>query len=76
MTELFIIRHGEVAPKDEPPFDGGLTAQDVVQAERLRDRLAADSQFQPHVLLSSPLFRADQTAKIFAPALNLPIIPI
>lgn len=77
MTELFIIRHGEYEFKtDQRPFDKGLTAQGIAQAEQLRDRLAADSQFRPDVLLASPLARADQTARIIAPVLNLPVITV
>lgn len=75
MTELFIIRHGDyVFDETQQPMDRGLSEQGVAQAERLRDRLAADRQFEPGILLASPLARADQTARIIAPVLNLPVI--
>lgn len=75
MTELIIIRHGEYTSNyDSPPFDEGLTSNGIAQVERLRDRLAADKTLKPDVLLSSPAARADQTAAILAPALNLPVV--
>jgi probable phosphoglycerate mutase len=75
MTELLIIRHGEYEFNEAaPPFDRGLTPVGIAQSERLRDRLAADKTLKPDVLLSSPVARADQTAAILAPTLNLPVI--
>jgi probable phosphoglycerate mutase len=54
--------------------DGGLSPLGVVQAERLRDRLAATREIQADVLIASTLPRARQTATILAPALGLTII--
>jgi 2,3-bisphosphoglycerate-dependent phosphoglycerate mutase len=75
MTELFIIRHGDyIFDETQQPMDRGLSEQGIAQAERLRDRLATDRQLEASVLIASPLARADQTAKIIAPALKLPVI--
>ncbi|WIG57810.1 MAG: hypothetical protein OJF49_000555 [Ktedonobacterales bacterium] len=82
MTRLYLIRHGQ-AFCNVPPYglvagmngDLGLTPHGVLQAERLRDRLAATGEIAPDVLIASTLPRARQTAEIIAPALGLPIIP-
>jgi 2,3-bisphosphoglycerate-dependent phosphoglycerate mutase len=79
-TKLYLIRHGEAFANAENLLagmrtDAGLTPRGIVQAERLRDRLAATGEITPDVLLASTLPRAMQTAKIIAPALGLDIIP-
>lgn len=76
MLNLHLIRHGEAEVNVRRIVGGkrgdtGLTPRGVLQAERLRDRLAATSEIQPDVLLASPLARARQTAEILAPALGL-----
>ena len=78
-TQLHLIRHAEGVTNVEPIIGGmrgdtGLTPRGVVQAERLRDRLAATGEITADVLISSTLARARQTAEIIAPALGLPII--
>ncbi len=81
MTRLYLIRHGQ-AVCNVPPYgkvagplgDEGLTERGRLQAERLRDRLAATGEIAADVLIASPLARARQTAEIIAPALALPII--
>ena len=72
MTQLYIIRHGAYTSQDTPPYDLGLSPEGVAQAEKLRNRLAKDN-LELDVLISSPWPRAQQTAEIIAPALNLPI---
>jgi len=81
LTHLYLIRHGEAvcnvdptAPAAGPNGDLGLTAKGRIQAERLRDRLAATAEIPAGVLIASTLRRARETAEILAPALGLPII--
>jgi 2,3-bisphosphoglycerate-dependent phosphoglycerate mutase len=77
MTDLYLIRHGEFVmdmpfssvPPDGPP----LSPLGIIQAERLRDRLAGTREIRADILISSPLQRARQTAEIIAPALGLPL---
>lgn len=78
MTNLVLIRHGEAEANVRQIIGGmrgdtGLTPRGVLQAERLRDRLAATSEIEAHVLLGSTLPRARQTAEIIAPALGVPL---
>ena len=78
MTNLHLIRHGEAEVNVRRIVGGrrgdtGLTARGVLQAERLRERLAATGEIRADVLLSSTLPRARQTAEILAPALGLPV---
>jgi probable phosphoglycerate mutase len=75
-TRLFLIRHGQAVSNVEPMIagirgDAGLTPLGVMQAERLRDRLAASGEIKADVFLASSLPRARQTAQIIAPALGL-----
>ncbi len=75
MTELYLIRHAEAMAAIKGFIgDGGLSSLGVMQAERLRDRLAATKEIKADVLIASTLPRARQTAKIIAPALGLPLI--
>ena len=81
LTHLYLIRHGEAvcnvdraAPTAGMKGDLGLTELGKLQAERLRDRLAATGEIQPDVFIASTLPRARQTAEIIAPAIGLPII--
>jgi probable phosphoglycerate mutase len=79
MIHLHLIRHGEAEINVRRVVGGkrgdtGLTPRGVVQAERLRDRLAATREIHADVLLSSPLPRALRTAEILAPALGLPVV--
>ncbi|HEX5571400.1 MAG TPA: histidine phosphatase family protein, partial [Ktedonobacterales bacterium] len=79
-TNLYLIRHGEAVCNVDGTIAGmhsdvGLTELGVMQAERLRDRLAATGEIAADALIASTLPRAWQTAEIVAPALGLPIIP-
>lgn len=79
-THLYLIRHGEAVCNVEGTLAGmktdlGLTDLGVLQAERLRDRLATTREIPADVLIASTLPRARQTAEIIAPALGLDIIP-
>ncbi len=75
MTDLYLIRHGEALGAVHHIIGNtALSPFGIMQAERLRDRLAATGEIVADVLISSTLTRARQTAEIIAPALGLPII--
>ncbi|HZC04607.1 MAG TPA: histidine phosphatase family protein [Ktedonobacterales bacterium] len=79
-TNLYLIRHGEAVCNVDRTIAGmrsdtGLSELGVLQAERLRARLAATGEIAADALIASTLPRARQTAEIIAPALDLPIIP-
>ncbi len=71
MTDLYLIRHGEMNPIKDFMRDDGLSPLGRLQAERLRDRLAATQEIKADVLITSTFPRALQTAEIIAPALDL-----
>jgi probable phosphoglycerate mutase len=71
MTNLYLIRHGEMQPIKDFVRDDGLSALGKIQAERLRDRLAGTQEIKADILIASTLPRARQTAEIIAPALHL-----
>lgn len=78
-TNLYLIRHGEAVCNVDGTIAGmrsdvGLTELGVLQAERLRDRLAATGEITADAFIASTLPRARQTAEIIAPAFDLPII--
>lgn len=74
MTQLYLIRHAEAMAAIKGFIgDGGLSPLGVTQAERLRDRLAATKEIEADVLIASTFPRAQQTAEIIAPALELPL---
>ncbi len=72
-TQFYFVRHGD-ATYDVDDVAPALTPLGVVQAERLRDRLAATQEIQADVLIASTMRRAIVTAEIIQPALNLPIL--
>ncbi|HVB23030.1 MAG TPA: histidine phosphatase family protein [Ktedonobacteraceae bacterium] len=75
MTHLYIIRHGQaISAAQRTVGNTRLSPLGILQAERLRDRLAATGEIAADVLISSTLLRARHTAEIVAPALDLPII--
>jgi len=75
MTDLYLIRHGEaLGAVLDIIGDTALSPLGILQAERLRDRLAATGEIAADVLISSTFKRARQTAEIIAPALGLPIV--
>lgn len=63
---VYLCRHAKAAP-GEPDEARPLTPEGVGQAQRLGERLAAESA-PPVVVLSSPLLRARQTAEAIARA--------
>ena len=75
MTDLYLIRHGEALGAVHNIIgDTALSPLGILQAECLRDRLAATGEIAADVLISSTFKRAHQTADIIAPALGLPIL--
>ena len=81
MTHLYLIRHGEAvsnvdrdAPTAGMKGDRGLTELGRLQAERLRDRLAATGEIAADVFISSTLPRARETAEIISPSVGKPIV--
>jgi broad specificity phosphatase PhoE len=76
-TTLLIVRHGQTAWNKDLHFRGraDLTLDEtgLHQAEAVGRRIAAE--FQPAVVLSSPLQRARQTAEVIARNLNLTVQP-
>jgi 2,3-bisphosphoglycerate-dependent phosphoglycerate mutase len=75
MTDLYLIRHGEALGAILDIIgDTALSPLGILQAERLRDRLAATGEIAADVLIASTFKRAQQTAEIIAPALDLPIV--
>ena len=76
MSNIYLIRHAQqiedFVPEGQlqgPP----LAPIGIIQAEHLRDRLAATREIQADILLSSLLLRARATAEIIAPAFGLPV---
>ncbi len=75
MTHLYLIRHGQaISAVQQTIGDSGLSPLGVMQAERLRDRLAATGEIAADVLIASTMQRARETAEIIAPALGLSIV--
>ncbi|WP_269822469.1 histidine phosphatase family protein [Dictyobacter vulcani] len=71
---MYFIRHGEaMSAVDGFVGDGGLSPLGILQAQRLRDRLAATKEIAADILIASTFPRALQTAQIIAPALGLPL---
>ncbi|GHO85288.1 histidine phosphatase family protein [Dictyobacter formicarum] len=74
-TNLYLIRHGEALSAIQGTIGNSeLSPLGIVQAEHLRDRLAATHEIEADVLMASTLHRARQTAQIIAPALDLPLL--
>jgi 2,3-bisphosphoglycerate-dependent phosphoglycerate mutase len=74
MTQLYLIRHGEALGAVQKIIgDTPLSPLGILQAERLRDRLAVTGEIAADVLIASTFARARQTAEVIAPALGLPI---
>jgi broad specificity phosphatase PhoE len=76
-TTLLIVRHGQTAWNKDLHFRGradlALDETGLQQAEAVGRRIAAE--YQPAVILSSPLQRARQTAEAIARNLKLTIQP-
>src|ERR1700686_5603264 len=69
--QLFLLRHAEAEPdaaNDEPR---ALTAKGSKQAENV-GKFFLEHGFVPETILSSPLRRAEETARLVARELNVP----
>jgi phosphohistidine phosphatase len=74
-VRLHLLRHahaGDPAKWDRPDDDRPLSARGVRQSERLAGLLVAGG-FQTDAVVTSPLVRAEQTARIVAEALGLKV---
>lgn len=77
-SRVVLIRHGESASNaggwlSGQETCGGLTDLGVVQAEALRDRLAADPSLRPDRVMVSTMRRAVHTAEIVAEPAGLDV---
>ncbi|MEM8530555.1 MAG: histidine phosphatase family protein [Chloroflexota bacterium] len=78
MTHLYLIRHADylydVIDEKYPKRNLGLTAEGIVQAEKLRNRLVNTGEIKPNVFISSTERGAKETAEIIAPAFDVDIL--
>lgn len=76
-TTIYFVRHGETILTPMRKFSGTgaldpeLTADGLAQADRVAAEVA---KLEPHILISSPLKRARQTADAIARTTRLPIV--
>jgi len=76
-TTIYFVRHGETVLTPTRKFSGTgaldpeLTADGLAQAERVAGEVA---KLEPHILISSPLKRARQTADAIARSTGLTVI--
>jgi len=73
LTDLYLIRHGDslIGEQEGKVLELGLSLEGVHQSELLRNRLARSGEIKADVLIVSTAQRAQETAAIIAPALNL-----
>jgi phosphohistidine phosphatase len=69
--QLFLLRHAEAEPYAANDEKRMLTAKGSKQAESI-GRFCLRQGFIPEMILSSPLVRAEETARLVARELNLP----
>ena len=77
-TQLHLLRHahaGDPMKWQGPETDRPLSEKGRLQAERLGGLLAG-AGFQPDAILSSPLTRALETARLVATPLEMPVIVV
>jgi phosphohistidine phosphatase len=68
---LFLLRHAEAEPSAANDAGRALTAKGSKQAESI-GKFCLRHGFVPEAILSSPLTRAEETARIVARELNVP----
>jgi phosphohistidine phosphatase len=69
--QLFLLRHAEAEPEAASDEKRALTEKGSKQAENI-GKFCLEHGFVPEMILSSPLTRAEETARIVARELNLP----
>jgi phosphohistidine phosphatase len=67
---LFILRHAEAVPEASSDAERPLTERGTKQAKAV-GRFCRDHEILPELVLSSPLVRAHETARVVAVALEL-----
>ena len=68
--QLFLLRHAEAAPDPANDEARSLTAKGLKQAESM-GKFCREHGFVPEMILSSPLRRAEETARLVARELDL-----
>ena len=69
--QLFLLRHAEAESNAASDEVRALTARGTRQAEAI-GKFCLQHDFIPEIILSSPLTRAEETARLVARELNLP----
>jgi phosphohistidine phosphatase len=69
--QLYLLRHAEAEPNAASDEARTLTAKGAKQAESI-GKFCLEHGFVPQMILSSPLTRAEETARLVARELNLP----
>jgi phosphohistidine phosphatase len=68
--QLFLLRHAEAEPDAASDAKRVLTAKGTKQAETV-GKFCLEHGFVPEIILSSPLTRAEETARLLARELNV-----
>jgi phosphohistidine phosphatase len=71
VMQLFLLRHAEAESNAASDDVRALTARGTRQAETI-GKFCLEHDFVPEIILSSPLIRAEETARLVARELNLP----
>jgi phosphohistidine phosphatase len=69
--QLFLLRHAEAEPEAANDESRPLTAKGSKQAESI-GKFCLQHGFVPEIIYSSPLTRAEETARLVARELNIP----
>jgi phosphohistidine phosphatase len=69
--QLFLLRHAEAQPDAADDEKRTLTAKGSKQARSI-GKFCLEHGFVPEIILSSPLVRAEETARLVARELNVP----
>jgi len=73
--KIFLLRHAEAEPYRATDFSRALTEKGEMQARKV-GKFCAGNELLPELILSSPLLRAEQTAKLAAQEMNGPEVTI
>ena len=69
--QLFLLRHADAEPEAATDESRPLTAKGLKQAESI-GKYCLQHGFIPEIIFSSPLTRAEETARLVARELNIP----